>query len=141
MSTAGKSLAVKSFAVAAGAGAALLVGTAGAQADATSVPANEEQPALVHASPNNACKLNVRTGPDIGAPALHTLSCTNYTTCVHAGGQNPCAPFVVGGTYSCVGPDNTQVTDNRWAEVTWRAPEPAYVAVACSAFRTVTPTA
>ncbi|MCP2235209.1 hypothetical protein [Prauserella halophila] len=62
-------------------------------------------------------------------------TCDNYTTCSNAGGAEPCGPYVVGGTYSCVGAGGTQVTDNRWARVTYRAPEAAYVAVACAAFR------
>lgn len=99
-------------------------------------PATDE-PALVHANAVNECNLNVRTGPDLTARALTTLTCDNYTTCSHAGGADPCGPYVVGGTYSCVGPEGTQVTDNRWAEVAYRAPEAAYVAVACAAVREV----
>ncbi|MFD2397020.1 hypothetical protein ACFSVJ_09695 [Prauserella oleivorans] len=90
----------------------------------------------MHATPNNACKLNVRDGTTMAADKLVTLTCDNYTTCVHAESpEQPCGPYVVGGTYSCVGPDDTQVTDNRWVEVAWRAPEKSYVAVACAAFR------
>ncbi|MBK1787017.1 hypothetical protein JHE00_22050 [Prauserella sp. ASG 168] len=92
-------------------------------------------PALVHASGQNACKLNVRSGPDVSSTALITLTCANYTTCAHASKDQPCGPYVEGGVYSCVGANGAQVTDNRWAEVAWRAPQRSYVAVSCAAFR------
>ncbi|TWH22714.1 hypothetical protein [Prauserella rugosa] len=107
---------------------------ASAQESASAVERDESaRPALVHAAEVNECRLNVRTGPEVGASALTTLTCDNYTTCVQSGSE-PCAPYVVGGTYSCVGSDGEQVTDNRWAEVAYRAPERAYVAVSCAAF-------
>ncbi|WP_253852662.1 hypothetical protein [Prauserella alba] len=93
------------------------------------------EPALVHANTANECRLNVRSGPHLSATALTTLTCDNYTTCSNAGGVDPCGPYEVGGTYSCVGTDGTQVTDDRWAPVAYRAPDAAYVAVACAALR------
>ncbi|TVT51617.1 hypothetical protein FNH05_14505 [Amycolatopsis rhizosphaerae] len=89
---------------------------------------------MVHATAANDCRLNVRAGADVGSTLLGTLTCLNYTTCVHAG-DLPCGPYVTGGVYSCVGPDGRQITDTRWAEVGFRAPEKSYVAVACAAFR------
>ncbi|WP_246256794.1 hypothetical protein [Amycolatopsis anabasis] len=124
-----KSLPVKVFAAWAAVSATALATPAIASAAAV-------EPALVHASPNNGCKLNVRAGTAVTAALLHTLTCANYTTCAHAeAGQPPCGPYLTGGTYTCVGPDGKQVTDTRWAEVVWRAPQTAYVSVACSAFR------
>ncbi|WP_312871936.1 hypothetical protein [Amycolatopsis acididurans] len=96
--------------------------------------AAEPEPALVHASPMNECKLNVRAGTDVGSTLLTTLTCDNYTTCTHAG-DTPCGPYVTGGVYTCVDGDNKSVTDNRWAEVAWRAPQKSYIAVSCAAFR------
>lgn len=94
------------------------------------------EPALVHASVPNECKLNVRAGADVGSTLLHTLTCTNYTTCAHAPeGDQPCGQIVVGGVYTCVGSDGKEVTDNRWAEVLWRSPQQSFVAVSCAAFR------
>ncbi|PXY24026.1 hypothetical protein [Prauserella flavalba] len=105
-------------------------------APAASADTPEPAPALVHASTQNACKLNVRAGTDVGSPALTTLTCANYTTCVNASSSDqPCGPYLQGGVYTCVGANGSQVTDNRWAEVAWRAPERSYVAVACAAFR------
>ncbi|TCP54225.1 hypothetical protein EV191_103269 [Tamaricihabitans halophyticus] len=130
----GRSLFGKAFALLAGALMTLLLVAAPASATTTPEPSAAE-PALVHATENNDCKLNVRTGPSTSYQALITLTCANYTTCVQADGDSPCAPYVVGEEYSCVGANNKQVTDNRWAEVAWRAPEKAYVAVACAAFR------
>ncbi|SFP83107.1 hypothetical protein SAMN05421810_103547 [Amycolatopsis arida] len=118
--------------------AAALAVLAGVPATAAADPSSDgaAEPALVHATENNGCKLNVRAAAGTSAPILVTLSCVNYTTCGHAEpGAAPCAPYVVGEKYGCVGPDGTQVTDDRWAAVAWRAPEPAYVAVACAAFR------
>ncbi|MDQ0378339.1 hypothetical protein [Amycolatopsis thermophila] len=98
--------------------------------------AAEPEPALVHASTQNDCKLNIRAGADVGSALLHTLSCTNYTTCVHAPERDlPCGQVVTGGTYTCVGADGKQLTDNRWAEVLWRSPEKSFVAAGCAAFR------
>lgn len=116
----------------------LTAGTASAAASAPGVGHGADsggEPALVHANAANECNLNVRTGPNLDARALTTLTCDNYTTCSEAGGAEPCGPYVVGGTYSCVGSGGTQVTDNRWARVEYRAPEAAYVAVACAAVR------
>lgn len=96
--------------------------------------AAEPEQALVHASPQNDCKLNVRAGADVGSTLLATLSCTNYTTCVSAT-DVPCGPYATGGVYTCVGSDGKQLTDNRWAEVAWRAPQKSYVAVGCAVFR------
>ncbi|HVW44387.1 MAG TPA: hypothetical protein VHC18_23860 [Amycolatopsis sp.] len=96
--------------------------------------AAEAEPALVHATPANDCKLNVRAGTDVGSTLLTTLTCVNYTTCVNAA-DTPCGPYVTGGVYTCAGSDGKQVTDDRWAEVAWRAPQKSYVAVACAAFR------
>jgi hypothetical protein len=96
--------------------------------------AAEPEPALVHAAPQNDCKLNVRAGADVGSALLGTLTCANYTTCVSAS-DVPCGPYVTGGVYSCAGPDDKQLTDNRWAEVAWRAPQKSYVAVGCAVFR------
>ncbi|SFA78531.1 hypothetical protein SAMN05216266_101415 [Amycolatopsis marina] len=105
----------------------------------TPATAAESEPALVHATEQNACKLNVRSGPGLTHSILTTLTCHNYTTCVHsaadAEGASPCGPLLTGGEYSCVGADGKQVVDNRWAEVAWRTPKPSYVAVACAAFR------
>lgn len=120
-------LSAKVFVACAGAAGAMLVLPATASAA-------EAEPALVHASPVNDCKLNVRAGSDVGATLLTTLTCANYTTCVSAG-DTPCGPYVSGGVYSCLGADGKQVTDNRWAEVAWRAPQKSYVALACAAFR------
>ncbi|NIH86402.1 hypothetical protein [Amycolatopsis granulosa] len=98
--------------------------------------AAEPEPVLVHASPQNGCKLNIRAGADVGSTLLHTLTCTNYTTCVHTPERDrPCGQLVTGGTYTCVGSGGKQVTDNRWAEVLWRSPEPSFVAAGCAAFR------
>lgn len=99
-----------------------------------SAGAAEPEPALVHALPQNACKLNVRSGADAGATLLATLTCDNYTTCASSS-DVPCGPYVTGGIYTCVGADGKSVTDTRWAQVAWRAPQSAYVAVACAAFR------
>lgn len=108
----------------------------GLLATAPSAVAAEVEPALVHATTANACKLNVREAADLNGKALTTLNCGNYTTCAQAPIEgSPCGPLVVGGTYTCVGPNNTQVTDDHWAEVAWRSPERAYVAAACAAFR------
>ncbi|KAA9161141.1 hypothetical protein FPZ12_015420 [Amycolatopsis acidicola] len=96
--------------------------------------AAEATPALVHATPENECKLNVRAGTDVGSPLLGTLTCDNYTTCTNVGDVQ-CGPFVTGGVYSCVGADKKQLTDNRWAEVNWRSPQKSYIAVGCAAFR------
>lgn len=96
--------------------------------------AAEAEPALVHASPANDCKLNVRASTDVGSTLVTTLTCANYTTCGNAG-ETPCGPYVTGGGYTCVGTDGKQVTDSRWAEVAWRAPQKSYIAVACAAFR------
>ncbi len=96
--------------------------------------AAEAEPALVHASPANDCRLNVRAAADPGSALLGTLTCNNYTTCVSAT-DVPCGPYVTGGEYSCVGADGKQVKDNRWAEVAWRTPQKSYVAVACAVFR------
>jgi hypothetical protein len=96
--------------------------------------AAEAEPALVHATPENDCKLNVRAGSDVGSTLLTTLTCVNYTTCTSAG-DTPCGPYVAGGVYTCVGPNKAKVTDNRWAEVAWRAPQKSYIAVGCAAFR------
>ncbi|MCR3719504.1 MULTISPECIES: hypothetical protein [Prauserella salsuginis group] len=117
----------------------LTAGTAAAAVPGAASPGagTGEEPALVHANAVNECRLNVRTGPDPSASALTTLTCDNYTTCSNAGGAEPCGPYVTGGTYSCVGADGAQVTDNRWAQVAYRAPEAAYVAVACAEFREV----
>ncbi|UJW34064.1 hypothetical protein L3Q67_10025 [Saccharothrix sp. AJ9571] len=96
-----------------------------------------EGPALVHATVTNECKLNVRAEPQLSGQLLATLSCDSYTTCLNlpTNPDEPCGKPVVGGEYSCVGGKNLQVKDNRWAQVTWRAPKPAYVAVACASFR------
>ncbi|GAB3578291.1 hypothetical protein GCM10027445_45290 [Amycolatopsis endophytica] len=100
------------------------------------VASAEGEPALVHASTQNECKLNVRAGADVGSSLLHTLTCTNYTTCVHAPERDlPCGQLVTGGVYSCVGADGKQLTDNRWAEVLWRSPQQSFVAVGCAAIR------
>lgn len=109
----------------------LPIGTSSAAA----APAH--QPWMVHASKQNACKLNLREKPDMSARALVTLSCENYTTCKHADQDSPkCGPYVVGGRYSCVGANGKQVTDNRWVEVTYRGPKtPTYAAASCAAFR------
>lgn len=96
--------------------------------------AAETQPVLVHASPQNECRLNVRAAADVGSALLGTLNCTSYTTCVGTA-DTPCGPYVTGGEYTCVGADGKQVTDHQWAEVTWRAPQKSYVAVACAVFR------
>ena len=109
-----------------GAGAMLAMPATASAADA--------EPALVHATPANDCKLNVRAGSDVGSTLLTTLTCVNYTTCAAANGV-PCGPYVTGGVYSCAGADGKQVSDNRWAEVGWRAPQKSYIAVACAAFR------
>lgn len=102
-----------------------------AAADTPPAPA----PVLVHATPENDCKLNVRAGSDVGAALQGTLTCDSYATCVSAT-DTQCGPYVTGGVYSCVGPDKKQVTDNRWAEVRYRDPkQKSYVAVACAAFR------
>ncbi|GAA1968638.1 hypothetical protein [Amycolatopsis minnesotensis] len=121
-------LPVRVFAVAAGAAAIMLAGGAAAGAD-------EPPKGLVHANADNACRLNVRAGSEVTSANLTTLSCDNYTTCAHADAKDPCGPFVVGGKYSCVGPKGAQVNDNRWAEVLYRAPQRAYVAIACGAVR------
>ncbi|GAA3803826.1 MULTISPECIES: hypothetical protein [Amycolatopsis] len=98
--------------------------------------AAEGEPALVHASPQNGCKLNIRAAADVGSALLHTLTCTNYTTCVHAPERDlPCGQVVTGGQYTCVGAEGKQLTDNRWAEVLWRSPQQSFVAVGCAAFR------
>ncbi|NIH77785.1 hypothetical protein [Amycolatopsis viridis] len=98
--------------------------------------AAEPEPVLVHAAPQNGCKLNIRAGADVGSALLHTLTCTSYTTCVHTPERDqPCGKLVTGGTYTCVGSDGKQVTDNRWAEVLWRSPELSFVAAGCAAFR------
>ncbi|MEU6642524.1 hypothetical protein ABZ863_08225 [Saccharomonospora sp. NPDC046836] len=111
-------------------------GVAGALLSSPAVSAAELEPALVRASEQNECRLNVRTGPEVSSPILTTLSCVNYTTCVNAESTDlPCGPYVEGGEYSCVGADGEQVTDNRWADVAWRAPQPSYVAVSCATFR------
>jgi hypothetical protein len=124
-----KSLPVRVFAAGAGAGLAVLALPVTAQAAAA-------EPALVHASASNGCKLNVRAGTDLTAPVVTTLTCVNYTTCVHAeAGQPPCGPYVTGGKYTCVSAQNTSVTDDRWAEVAWRSPQTSYIAVGCAAFR------
>ncbi|WP_236808397.1 hypothetical protein [Amycolatopsis albispora] len=96
-----------------------------------------EGPALVHATVTNDCKLNVRTEPQLSGTLLATLTCVNYTTCVNleTAPEEPCGKPVVGGEYTCVGGKNTQVKDNRWLEVAWRAPKPSYVAAACASFR------
>ncbi|MGC7093401.1 hypothetical protein ACPZ19_01930 [Amycolatopsis lurida] len=96
-----------------------------------------EGPALVNATVTNDCKLNVRTEPQLSGTLLTTLSCVNYTTCVHleTSPEEPCGKPVVGGEYTCVGGKNTQVKDNRWLEVAWRAPKTSYVAAACANFR------
>lgn len=134
MSGARRSLAVKGLSLFAGVLATMVIAPSGASANGVD-EVDGVQPALVHATKNNECRLNVRALPDMEGTALTTLTCANYTTCVHAkSGEKPCGPYVKGGKYSCVGPDNTQVTDNRWAEVAWRSPEPAYVAVACAEF-------
>lgn len=128
MSGVGRSLTVKAFSLFAGVVATLAVLPSAASAETA-------EAALVHATENNDCRLNVRALPDLEGTALTTLTCDNYTTCANAGeGAKPCGPYVVGGRYSCVGPDNTQVTDNRWAKVKWRSPKESYVAVACAAF-------
>ncbi|MBB3052998.1 hypothetical protein FHS23_004041 [Prauserella isguenensis] len=126
--------AVRAAATVACAVAAAGLATGTASATEREPGSGKGEPALVHANAVNECNLNVRTGPNLESSALTTLTCDNYTTCRHAGGAEPCGPYVVGGTYSCVGTDGTQVTDDRWAEVTYRAPEVAYVAVACAAF-------
>jgi len=108
-------------------GAVLLPAQAGAA---------EPETQLVHANTVNKCKLNVRAGSELASQLLHTLTCTNYTTCVQPAEKDaPCGKPVVGGKYSCVGPDGKQVTDDRWAPVAWRTPQTAYIAVACAAFR------
>jgi hypothetical protein len=90
---------------------------------------------LVHATPENECKLNVRAGSDVGAALQGTLTCDTYATCVSAT-DTQCGPYVTGGVYTCVGPDKKTVTDNRWAEVRYREPkQKAYIAAACAAFR------
>ncbi|GAB3480715.1 hypothetical protein [Amycolatopsis cihanbeyliensis] len=123
-----KSLPAKGFALTAAVATALLT--------APAASATEPEPALVRATEHNACKLNVRAGAGTSTSILTTLTCDNYTTCVRAEPDYPpCSPFVVGERYSCVGTDDRQVTDDKWAEVAWRAPKPAYVAVACAAFR------
>lgn len=128
MSPSRKTLSVMAF-LAAGAVSAMVALPASASADT-------DVRSLVHASPGNACKLNVRTEPDLAGTALTTLTCANYTTCEHhAVDGAPCGPPVVGGTYTCVGADGSQAVDNRWAAVAWRSPEPAYVALACAEFR------
>lgn len=118
--------------------AKVFLACAGTAAAVLTLPATasaaEAEPALVHASPANECKLNVRAGADVGSTLLTTLTCANYTTCEHAGDE-PCGPYVTGGVYTCVGGDNKSVTDNRWAEVAWRAPQKSYIAVSCAAFR------
>jgi hypothetical protein len=118
--------------------AKVLVGCASVAGAMLVVPqvasAAEAEPALVHASPANDCKLNVRAGADAGATLLGTLTCTNYTTCASAS-EVPCGPYVTGGVYSCVGPDKKQISDTRWAEVAWRTPQKSYVAVGCAVFR------
>ncbi|WP_232376442.1 hypothetical protein [Amycolatopsis aidingensis] len=125
-----KSLPAKGFALSVAVVTALLTAPAAGAA--------EPEPALVRATEHNACKLNVRAGAGTSTPILTTLTCDNYTTCVGAEpGYPPCSPFVVGERYSCVGAENKQVTDDKWAEVAWRAPKPAYVAVACADFRTL----
>ncbi|QWF80644.1 hypothetical protein [Amycolatopsis sp. CA-230715] len=125
-------LPVRVFAVAAGAAAIMLTSGAAAGAGAG---ADEPPKGLVHANADNACRLNVRTGAEVTSATLTTLTCDNYTTCAHADPKVPCGPFVVGGKYSCVGPKGVQLTDNRWAEVLYRAPQRAYVAIACGAVR------
>ncbi|MTD59171.1 hypothetical protein GKO32_35080 [Amycolatopsis sp. RM579] len=113
----------------------MCAGIAGAMVTwAPAASAAGAEPALVHASPVNDCKLNVRTGADAGATLLTTLTCVNYTTCASAS-DVPCGPYVTGGVYSCVGADGKELTDNRWAEVSWRVPQKSYVAVGCAAFR------
>ncbi|HVV13980.1 hypothetical protein [Amycolatopsis sp.] len=96
--------------------------------------AAEATPALVHATPENECKLNVRAGSDVGSRLLGTLTCDNYSTCKQSG-DVPCGPYVTGGVYSCVGADKKQLTDNRWAEVAWSSTQKSYIAVGCAAFR------
>ncbi|PWV85793.1 hypothetical protein SAMN05421630_102169 [Prauserella marina] len=131
-----KSLGVRVVVAFAGLFAALVLAAPASGATETAATETGAAPALVRATQNNDCKLNVRAGADTGSPILHTLTCDNYTTCVQADEQSqPCGPYVVGGDYSCVGADNKQVYDNKWAEVSWRSPEPAYVAVSCAFFR------
>jgi hypothetical protein len=113
--------------------AAVLAG-AGIVALAPTASAAAPEPMLVHASPANDCRLNVRAGTDVGSSLLGTLTCLNYTTCAHAA-DVPCGPYVTGGVYTCVGADGKQLTDNRWAEVSWRTPQQSYVAAGCAAFR------
>lgn len=123
-------------AVTGGALALLAASSLAATASAETAPPNG-QPWLVHATPQNECKLNLREGPDMTTKAITTLSCDNYTTCKKADASKPaCGPYTVGGRYSCVGANGKQVVDNRWVEVTYRGANlPSYAAASCAAFR------